>query len=309
MTTEGLRPFRLRVDFVERVWGKLDLAPWYSERFDQPVGEAWLTGETCVVETGPHAGRSLAQMQDEFGEQLHGKGQIGFPLLVKTLFPQEKLSVQVHPNDEDAAALGGEVRAKTECWYVLEADAGASVSLGLKAGTTEAQVREALGNESFEALLHREPVVSGDMVYVEAGTVHAIGGGVVILEVQQTSDTTYRLYDYGRPRELHLEDGMKVIQLQTAAGKITPRLLPHGTELIHVEHFSVDRLDVPAGASWNIGVSGTPQCVVALQNGGAVVFGGEKVALHKGQAIVIPAVCESYAVEGECTVVRCGLPG
>ena len=303
-----LEPFRLGVKFSERVWGRMSLAPWYGDAFSTPVGEAWLTSEGSLVETGPYAGRSLREMQNEFSQQLLGEGHAEFPLLVKLLFPEDKLSVQVHPDDDDAAALGGTARAKTECWYVLEAEPGASLSLGLKPGTTEAAVRAALGNEAFEDLMHEEPVKAGDMVFVEAGTVHAIGPGLVILEVQQTSDTTYRLYDYGRPRELHLEDGMKVIKINNASGKVTPRAVDGCTELIAVKFFSVVRCEVAAGASVPVKGTRTPECLVGLGGAGTVVHGATRIELRVAQAIMIPACVEAYSVEGGCSFVRCIAP-
>ena len=311
MTTsgrQGLEPFRLGIYFSERVWGRLSLEPWYSNSFAKPVGEAWLTGEMCVVETGPHERKCLAEMEHEFRDLLLGDGLDRFPLLVKMLFPEEKLSVQVHPNDADAAILGGSARGKTECWYVLEAEPGATLSLGLKPGTTTAMVREALGKEAFEGLLHQEPVVAGDMVYVEAGTVHAIGHGLVLLEVQQASDTTYRLYDYGRPRELHLEEGMKVIKIENGSGKIAARKTEGCTELIDVQYFAVSRCDVAAGESHSVrGVRG-PECVAGLAGKGVVVHGETRVDLPAGQAVVIPACCAEYSVEGECSFMRCRVP-
>jgi mannose-6-phosphate isomerase len=305
---EQLEPFRLAPRFAERIWGRHDLAPWYSHPVTKPVGEAWLTGEMCIVETGPHAGKLLAQMEEEFREPLLGVGQEHFPLLVKVLFPEEKLSVQVHPDDAHAARLGGEARAKTECWYVLEATPGATVSVGVKQGTTEEMVRSVLGNKAMEALLHEEPVEAGDMIYVEAGTVHAIGAGLVILEVQQVSDTTFRLYDYGRDRELHLEEGMKVIKVENDSGKVVPRQSEGCTELIDVKYFAVSRCDVIADEPRAVRSRGTAECVVGILGQGTVVCGETRLDLPVGQAVVIPACCEEYSVEGECSFVRCGLP-
>jgi mannose-6-phosphate isomerase len=304
-----LEPFRVGVYFSERVWGRHSLAPWYSNHFDTPVGEAWLTGEQCVVETGPHVGKSLSQMEHEFGKTLLGEGLDEFPLLVKMLFPEDKLSVQVHPDDALAAAMGGEARGKTECWYVLEAEPGATLSLGLKPGTTTEMVRDALGSEAFEALLHQEPVQAGDLIYVEAGTVHAIGPGLVLLEVQQMSDTTYRLYDYGRPRELHLEDGMKVIKIENNSRKIAPEQGVPFTKLIENEFFVVERWDVSAGGHFDVFCGGTPDIVVGLGGRGVIEHGGTRLELPAGQAIVIPACCKEYRVEGDCSFVRSRLPG
>src|ERR1700679_1865776 len=162
MTTSsglGIAPFRLR--------------PWYSDTgTSELVGEAWLTGPQCVVETGLLAGRTLASIAAELGGE--------FPLLVKLLFPNEKLSVQVHPDDAQAHALG-ETRGKTECWYVLEAEPGAYVSLGLKKGVTVADVAASVADGTMESLIKRIPVAVGEMLFVDAGTVQAIGPGVGVL--------------------------------------------------------------------------------------------------------------------------------
>jgi mannose-6-phosphate isomerase len=307
-SSEQLEPFCLKVQFAERVWGSLNLEPWYSHRTTELVGEVWLTGETCVVESGPHAGKLLAQMEEEFHAALLGEGLKHFPLLVKMLFPQEKLSVQVHPDAEYAAMLGGDARPKTECWYVLKAEPGASLSLGLKPGTTEDMVRDALGKEALQGLLQDVPVAAGDMVYVEAGTIHVIGSGMVILEVQQPSDTTFRLYDYGRERELHLEEGMKVVRLENGSGKIAPRKNERCTELIKAPYFAVSRCDVAAGESHTVRSGQKPECVVGLAGLGVVVCGETRLELPVGQAVVVPACCEGYSVEGPCSFVRCGLP-
>src|ERR1700727_2079011 len=215
MMTTSVAPFRLKPWFSERVWGKRDLRPWYTDTGTaELVGEAWLTGPLCVVETGPFAGRTLTSIAAELGGE--------FPLLVNILFPKEKLSVQVHPDDAQAKALG-ETRGKTECWYVLEAEPGATVALGLKPGVGAKEVATSVDSGTMESLMEHVPVSVGDMLFVDAGTVHAIGPGVVLLETQQTSDVTYRLYDYGRPRELHLEKGLQVIKAKTQAGKVGPR--------------------------------------------------------------------------------------
>jgi mannose-6-phosphate isomerase len=303
-----LEPFRLSVQFSERVWGRASLAPWYDHSSAAPIGEAWLTGEMCPIETGPHAGKLLGQLEEEFGARLNGAGRPHFPLLVKLLFPQEKLSVQVHPNDEDAAALGDDVQAKTECWYVLSADPGATVALGLRPGTTDAQVDAALGNAAFEDLLEYVPVADGDMVYVEAGTVHAIGGGVTLLEVQQTSDTTYRLYDYGRPRELHLEDGRKVIRIRTDAGKVPPSPIAHGQQLIAVPHFAVDRIELKEGDHFYIDAAQGPESIICLFGSGELLCGETRLPLAIGEAIIVPACQPEYSITGECTFIRTYVP-
>jgi mannose-6-phosphate isomerase len=262
------------------------------------VGEAWLTGPQCVVETGSLAGRTLASVGSELGGE--------FPLLVKLLFPAEKLSVQVHPDDAHARALG-ETRGKTECWYVLEAEPGAAVALGLKAGVDVARVKAAVADGTMESLMEWVPVSVGDMLFVDAGTVHAIGPGVVLLETQQTSDVTYRLYDYGRPRELHLEKGLQVIKTKTAAGKVAPRAINGFTRLIEQTYFVVDRFDVAPGEV-RVAMDGAG-CLVGLSGSGAVRWGEVEVELKVAQAIVVPVGEVTIATDSGISFMRCVAPG
>ena len=147
----GVAPFRLRPFFSERVWGKKSLAPWFpSTGTSEPVGEAWLTGPQCEIETGPMAGWTLERAARELGPALLGEsGEQEFPLLIKLLFPNDKLSVQVHPDDAQAQAMG-QPRGKTECWYVLEAEPGAAVALGLMDGTDAEQIRRAIRGGTLE---------------------------------------------------------------------------------------------------------------------------------------------------------------
>ncbi|HEY0795880.1 MAG TPA: type I phosphomannose isomerase catalytic subunit, partial [Acidisarcina sp.] len=216
----SLPPFRMSPFFRTRPWGFQDLAPWFDYKTaGEPIGEVWLTGEECVAETGPLAGQTLKQIIKENGPHMLGPGHKHdeFPLLIKILFPKEKLSVQVHPDDALAVRYG-EPRGKTECWYALDAEPGAFVSLGLKPGSTEEDIRAAIADETLEELLVTVPVHKGDMIFVDAGTVHAIGPGAVILETQQSSDLTYRMYDYGRGRDLHLQKSFEAMRVKTAAG-------------------------------------------------------------------------------------------
>ncbi len=257
-----LYPLLLHPQFHERIWGARDLAPFYSREITgDPIGEAWLTGDSCSVANGPLAGRTLTDLARQFGAQFlgdAGRDATRFPLLIKFLFPKEKLSVQVHPDDEGAARVG-QPCGKTECWYVLQAAPGAQVGLGLKPGTTKAEVERAIRETRMEHLLNWIDVQAGDMIYVDAGTVHAIGGGAVIVETQQNSDTTYRLYDYGRPRELHIEHGLRATREQTHAGKVIasqPQIVagqnagqPHSFTLLYCRSIQADaHLGVPPAA-------------------------------------------------------------
>ena len=233
-------------------------------------------------------------------------GQLGngeFPLLVKMLFPNEKLSVQVHPNDEEARKIGL-ARGKTECWYVLEAEPAATVALGLKTGVSVDDVQAAIADGTLESKLEWLPVSVGDMVFVDAGTVHAIGPGVVLLEVQQTCDVTYRLFDYGRPRELHLDDGLAVVKLKTSAGKIKPVSWPGFTRLIEAEYFVVDKFELSAGETVEMPMDGIG-CVASLRGHAAV----NAVEFDAGQAVVVPEGSVTLSTVHGATVVRCWEPG
>ena len=296
-----LAPFRLKPWFSERVWGKRDLRPWYEDTgTTELVGEAWLTGPQCVVETGELEGRTFASVAAELGGE--------FPLLVKLLFPNEKLSVQVHPDDAQAQAFG-EVRGKTECWYVLEAEPGAAVALGLKDGAGREQVAAAIADGTMESLMEWVPVEVGDMLFVDAGTVHAIGPGVVLLETQQTRDVTYRLYDYGRPRELHLEKGLAVMKAKTQAGKVKPREMDGFTRLIEQKYFAVDRFELGKMDEARVSMEGQG-CLVGLRGTVSVITPGDEVELLPGQAVVIPKGLAEVIVEAEhgASFVRCFAP-
>jgi len=293
-------PFLLKPKFAARIWGKLDLKPWYEETgIAEKVGEAWLTGPECVIATGPLAGKTLDEAAKSFPGQL-GDGE--FPLLVKMLFPSDKLSVQVHPNDEEAQKIGLP-RGKTECWYVLEAEPNATVACGLKSGVTLEDVRAEIIDGTLEDKLEMVPVAVGDMVFVDAGTVHAIGPGVTLLEVQQTCDVTYRLFDYGRPRELHLDEGLAVVKLKTAAGKIEPLDKTTYTRLIETKYFVVDRIDICAGDTVEMPMDGIG-CVVGLKGDAAV----NDVELTAGQAVVMPIGSAALSSRHGATVARCRQP-
>jgi mannose-6-phosphate isomerase len=250
-----LAPFLIEPRFVGRVWGYQDLRPWYDRVAGQengfasdnaePIGEVWLTGDECSVATGPHSGKTLGELFSCASGAMLGASAPSpqSPLLVKVIFAREKLSVQVHP-DDNMARKYGQPRGKTESWYALAAQPGAEVAAGLKPGVTMDEVRSGIQNGTLERSLSILPVAAGDMVFVDAGTVHAIWPGSILLETQQNSDITYRMYDYGRPRELHIEKSLEAARLKTRAGKVQPRVLADRTILIDVEYFCVERIPV-----------------------------------------------------------------
>jgi len=192
-------PVRLPTRFLEKVWGSADLAPWYPLSEDK-IGEVWFEAD--------------------------------LPLLVKFVFTSERLSVQVHPDDRFAAAHENSC-GKTEMWYVMRADPGAQLAIGLRESLSPERLREAALSGEIERLLCWREVQAGDVFLVPAGTIHAIGGGLALCEIQQHSDVTYRLYDYGRPRELHLDKAIQVAKRQ--ASEAEPVKLPVECEYFHTE--------------------------------------------------------------------------
>ncbi len=303
-----LYPFLLAPQFVERIWGARDLAPLYQHRRtpeQTPVGEVWLTGDECRVTNGPFAGESLAAMAGRFGCDFVGEAaprSSRFPLLIKFLFPCEKLSVQVHPDDE-GARRHGEPNGKTECWYVHSAQPGAQIALGLKPGATLAQLERAIAETRAEELLNWIDLTPGDLIYVDAGTVHTIGPGSVLVEVQQNSDLTYRLYDYGRPRKLHLREAFDVIKEKTFAGKIPPSGSNGNLNLITAPWFVVNKRTLTESKEHLITRHMPPysvQIVVALEGSGFVLAKDrEPVRFARGEVIVVPASINNFRVRPE----------
>jgi len=294
---------------TERIWGVTSLEPWFDvSGFEKPIGEAWLTSEDCPIARGSLLGETLGQAAMELPELLAAPEVGGFPLLIKVLFPREKLSVQVHPNDAQALAAGKpHGQGKTECWYVLSAAPGATVAVGFKEALTLDQVREAIDDGTLEDKLDAVPVKTGDMIFVEAGTVHAIGPGVVILETQQYSDVTYRMFDYGRPRELHLEAGLAVTRVTTGAKPVAAVEVEGHTELVRSKYFVVDRFDMLAERSVQLGHVNELQILIALQTGCTLIAeDGSSTTLPKAHAVVVPGEGVSYSVLGgnEAEVIR-----
>jgi mannose-6-phosphate isomerase len=310
-----LYPLLLMPEFRERVWGTRDLAPVYTRVVGkEPIGEVWLTGDECRVANGPLAGQSLGDLCQRFGTDLAGAAspnQERFPLLIKFLFPKEKLSVQVHPDDAAAQKIG-QPCGKTECWYVYKAMPGATVGLGLKDGTTREQLKSAIEETRAEDLLNWIDIKTGEMIYVDAGTVHAIAPGSILVETQQNSDTTYRLYDYGRPRELHVEQGLAAVRERTHAGKAHAEEVDGHKRLVASPSFIVEKFNGETPMSFTADPGpGTAQVLVALEGGGVIECAGtQPVNFNKGEAVVIPAAVMTFELRPQWSIefLRMRLP-
>jgi mannose-6-phosphate isomerase len=311
-----LYPFRMQPAFDPRPWGTTDLSPIYPDhKFDEKIGEAWLTGDHCKVANGPLAGKTLAELSKQYGKALVGEAARDperFPLLVKFLFPHEKLSVQVHPDDAQAQCTG-QPWGKTECWYVAAAKPGSQVAMGLKPGVTREEFARSIEENRAEELLRWINIYPGEMIYVAGGTVHTLGPGAILVETQQQSDCTYRLYDYGRPRELHLKDGLAAVKEKVASGKVVrPAPSPlNGTRnlsspMVAAPYFVVDRFDLKEPQKFSTAdetKKASVQILVAVEGCGVLEAPGmEPVTLAKGDAAVVPASLPEFSVRPQWSV-------
>ena len=317
---------RLAPVFVPRIWGTRNLTPLFAEApGTEPIGEVWLTGERCTFASGPLAGHSLGEtwpaMPAEWtGSRIRGTPRI--PLLVKFIFPEDKLSVQVHPDDAYArrneAAAGG--TGKTELWYAISARAGAEVLLGLEAGVTAERFRHALDDGSVERCFRRYPVRAGDGFFVPAGTAHTIGPGMVLCEIQQHSDITYRVFDYNRvqadgtPRPLHVRQAMEVMNFgEQRGGQIEPieaRQGPlTGRYYAACPYFTVERWEFDSAVER----ATSPErfeLLVVLAGRGSIAGGSESAAYGPAEAWFLPAALGAYrlAPEQATTLLRTYVP-
>jgi mannose-6-phosphate isomerase len=315
----ALAPFRVAPRFVPRIWGFRDLSPWYrraapgdahlpendpDDSGGEPIGEVWLTGDDCLIASGAHAGKTLRELFQVASEALLGRGApaTDSPLLVKMIFAREKLSVQVHPDDWMAQKYG-QPRGKTECWYAMSAEPGAQVAVGLKPGVTLDELREGIEDGTLEKSLQVLNVETGDMIFVDAGTVHAIWPGSILLETQQNSDITYRMFDYGRPRELHTVKSLEAVRLVTRAGKVAPHALADRTVLVDEEYFCVERIPVNVSRSSTTlpgrgeGTSGLSYLFAAAGSGRLASPSFAEVELPMCGIVAVPASSPIFAVQ------------
>jgi mannose-6-phosphate isomerase len=322
-----LAPSRLEPAFVFRIWGSRSLAPLYADRanLSEPIGEVWLTGNKCKFSSGPFAGHRLekawAQMsRDWTGTRIDPRAP--FPLLTKFIFSAEKLSIQVHPNDDYARAheAASGWSGKTEMWYVVAAAPRAEVLVGLKPGVTREAFARAIAEGTAEDCLQRIPVRAGDVLFVPAGTVHTIGPGLVLCEIQENSDLTYRVFDYnrvdasGRPRPLHVEKALDVARFgEQPGGRVVPL---HFAELgvaetfcVGCRYFAVETCAFSA----RIECAVSPErfeLLIVLAGRGRIEWGAAHDQFAPADAWLLPAALGRYrlAPDGAATVLRAFVP-
>ncbi len=271
----SLQPIRLLPSFREKIWGATALEPWFRST-GAKIGEVWFTADDNRIEDG----RTLS-------EWMGGH----FPILVKFIFTTERLSLQVHPNDDQARATEGGV-GKTEMWHILRAEPESTLALGFHEVITSQRLRESAMTGEIERLVRWFPVRAGETYFTPAGVVHAIGAGIALVEIQQNSDITYRLFDYGRPRELHLERGVAVSLLEPHPGPSVPADLGDGSRrLARCDYFVTESLEWRAALTYQ---ADPRHFDVLIVTEGAGTIAGR--AFGPGEVWLIPAGAEAIPV-------------
>lgn len=313
-------PIKLKPAFKDYLWGGTRLRDDFGKDCDfDKVAESWELSchkdGNSVVADGEFAGLTLAQYIEKEGKSVLGTNCEkfeNFPILIKLIDAKDNLSVQVHPNNEYAQRVEGEY-GKTEMWYVVDCDEGASLLYGFKHNITKEEFRERIENNTLLEVTNSVPVKKGDVFFIEAGTLHAIGKGILIAEIQQNSNTTYRIYDYGRvgadgkPRQLHIDKAVDVTNLCPA--KPYPQSEPVDMggwtkkRLAKCEYFTVDVINVDTSASLEADKSSFVNILVL--DGGCVLSseGNDAVELKKGDSVFIPAGLGKFELTGKCSAV------
>ncbi len=294
----------LTPEYRDYVWGGSRLRPGHG-----PTAEAWVVYEGDRIASGMLAGQTLAEAAAAYGQALLGRRAVQrtgtrFPLLIKLLDCAQWLSLQVHPNDEQAVRLEGPGQfGKTEAWYFIEAEPGAELLCGLRPGMTKANLEEAIRRGTILDWTQRLTIHAGDTILLKPGMIHALGPGLLVYEVQQTSDVTYRVFDWNRPatqgRKLHLEQALAVTDVNAAAQIIPQPPFADGDqrELAACPYFTLQLL---AGQTNSISLDtgGESFHALTLVEGGAQVEGpGWQLELNRFETVVIPAACGSYQVQ------------
>jgi mannose-6-phosphate isomerase len=295
-----MQPFQVSTQYHPRVWGgqRLQQSPL------NPIGEAWLIHEHNLILGGEFAGQTLEALTREHAAALLGKPATRFPLLIKILDCADWLSIQVHPNDAQAVELEGAGQlGKTEAWHLLEVEDNAQLICGVKDGTRPEQLETAIRTGQIRDLVQYQTVQSGETVMMHANTLHALGPGILLYEVQQTSDITYRVFDWDRPalagRALHIEQSVAVTN--TSRAEITPPL--KSGILTQCDYFVLEKISSPT--------SRQPQGsfhAITITTGTARLTSGEQVwELGRFDSLIVPASSQAYSLSGqfEALLSRC----
>lgn len=308
-----MEPIAFSPIYMTRVWGGRSLETVYQRDLpdDQPYGESWemsdRADEQSIVSSGPFAGKSLHDLwtnhrEDIFGEDLTGDR---FPLLIKILDARDDLSIQVHPPAEAADELGGD--PKTEMWYIAACDPGAKLYIGLKDGCTRESFERSLAEGTVEEQVHAVSPRAGESIFIPSGRLHAIGAGFIIYEIQQNSDTTYRVFDWNRvgldgdPRDLHIDESMASIDFDDLEPGMDQ---PDGDTLASCEYFFVTRHNIPE--SQELTVQNDAFSIITVISGQICSEAG--TIFKTGDFLILPRNAEPLIAQTDCQVLRTSLP-
>ncbi|MBQ8175409.1 MAG: class I mannose-6-phosphate isomerase [Oscillospiraceae bacterium] len=307
-------PIKLTPAFKDYLWGGTRLRDDFGKDCDfDKVAESWELSchkdGASVVANGEHAGKTLAQYIETEGKAVLGKNCERFeqfPILIKLIDAKDNLSVQVHPNNEYAQRVEGEY-GKTEMWYIVDCDEGAELLYGFKKEVTKDEFASRIKDNTLLEITQSVPVKKGDVFFIEAGTLHAIGKGILIAEIQQNSNTTYRIYDYGRvgadgkPRELHIDKAVEVTDLCPAKPyPVTEAFEENGAVkrlLSKCEYFTVYSVDVAEKGCFNADETSFHN-VLILEGNAELSCGDTTLSLKKGDSVFVPANCGEYTLTG-----------
>ncbi|MDF1508522.1 mannose-6-phosphate isomerase, class I [Robertmurraya sp. DFI.2.37] len=310
-----LQPLFLKPIFQERIWGGTLLKKHYGYNIpSEKTGECWAISAhpngPSIIENGHFAGKTLAELWMEYPELFGHPLDKAFPLLTKILDANMDLSVQVHPDDTYAKKNENGELGKTECWYIIDCKEDAEMIFGHNAQTKE-ELEEMIAQGKWNDLLRRVKIKPGDFFYVPSGTIHALCEGTLVLETQQSSDTTYRVYDYGRHdekgnlRELHLNKALEVTQVPHKAVKTTPIIETKEnvtiTTFIQSEFFSVSKWEISGIAKFSEGVRYLLMSV--LKGEGTFQYDGHAYPIKKGVHFVVPVGMGEFAISGNCELI------
>lgn len=310
-----LYPLLMQPTLHTRVWGGRTLETRYGKRLptSEPYGESWELHDTSTVANGALSGHTVGALTQEYGAALIGPDadpSQGFPLLIKLLDCHDWLSVQVHPDDALALELEGEPRGKTEAWVLLDAVPGAKIVVGIKGGTDTDGLAAAIRENRLEPLLTYREVRDGEVVFMAAGTVHALGPGVLVYEVQQSSDQTYRMYDWGRvgldgqPRQLHIEKSLRAARLGVTPPVSHLDKAAPGGKILDSDYFITTR-HAPDGTPEHLDTGGRRFHAITCTDGTLRVgWPGGEVAFSAGETVLIPASVGAYTLEGTGEALR-----
>jgi mannose-6-phosphate isomerase len=315
----ALYPLLMNPSLHTKPWGgrKLETVLGKALPTDEPYGESWELHDTATVANGPLVGQALGNVLRQYGHDLVGAKNdpaLGFPLLAKFLDASEWLSIQVHPNDEQARELEGEPRGKSEAWYILAAEPGSQLIVGVQPGTPPGMLVQAIRDNTLERMLVYAQVDVGDVLPVSPGTIHALGPGLLIYEIQQSSDLTYRLYDWGRmgldgkPRPLHVEKSLAVARLDSLPEikHTTGNSLPV-VDIVQSAYFTtmLHQMNPRNGTQITLDTNGWQFHILTCVEGWVTVEAGDtQLQVNTGQTALIPACLGRYKLSGTGRILR-----